>query len=97
MKGFGGSNPPLSAIQSVLLSYKQEIAENRRVRRRLSARCDREKASLARDRANFPGLYPPAENSVRFPVSGIARYQGYPLKDSLERRIWDFIARAGQA
>ena len=28
---------------------------------------------------------------------GIARYQGYALKDSLKQRVWDFIARAGQA
>ena len=28
---------------------------------------------------------------------GIARYQGYPIKDSLKQRVWDFIARAGQA
>lgn len=27
----------------------------------------------------------------------IARYQGYPLKDSLKQRVWDFIARAGKA
>ena len=27
----------------------------------------------------------------------MARYQSYPLKDSLKQRVWDFIARAGQA
>jgi 4-hydroxyphenylacetate 3-monooxygenase len=27
---------------------------------------------------------------------GMARYQSYPLKDSLKQRVWDFIARAGQ-
>jgi aromatic ring hydroxylase len=28
---------------------------------------------------------------------GMARYQNYPLKDSLKQRVWDFIARAGHA
>ena len=28
---------------------------------------------------------------------GMARYQGYTLKESLKQRVWDFIARAGNA
>jgi aromatic ring hydroxylase len=28
---------------------------------------------------------------------GMARYQGYTLKESLKQRVWDFIARAGDA
>jgi hypothetical protein len=27
----------------------------------------------------------------------MARYQGYTLKESLKQRVWDFIARAGNA
>jgi 4-hydroxyphenylacetate 3-monooxygenase len=27
---------------------------------------------------------------------GMARYQSYPLKDSLKQRVWDFVARAGR-
>ena len=42
--GTEGSNPSLSATQSVLFTYNLEMAANPRVTRRFCARCEPEKA-----------------------------------------------------
>ena len=48
-KGTEGSNPPLSATQSVMFSYNSEIAQDPRLTRRLCSRCEPESASPASD------------------------------------------------
>jgi hypothetical protein len=66
--GTEGSNPSLSATQSVLFTYNLEMAVNRRVTRRFCARCEPEKAILVQTRANCAGFSPRGENTVRFAV-----------------------------
>ncbi len=66
--GSGGSNPPLSAIQSVLFTYNLEMAANPRGTWRFCAQCEPEKAISVQIRI-IPWVFSPrGENTARFTV-----------------------------
>ena len=60
VRGTGGSNPPLSAIQSVLFTYNLEMAANPRGTRRFCAQCEPEKAVPPLIR-RIPAVFSPRE------------------------------------
>ena len=66
--GSGGSNPPLSAIQSVLFTYNLEMAANPRGTRRFCAQCEPEKA-ISLEIGRIPRVFSPREEKTgRFRV-----------------------------
>ena len=66
--GSGGSNPPLSAIQSVLFTYNLEMEANPRGTRRFCAQCEPEKAISLQIGRNSLVFSPREEKTVRFRV-----------------------------
>ena len=53
MKGLEGSNPPLSATESILFPYNLEIMANPRGTRGFCAQCEREKAISLQKGSSF--------------------------------------------